>query len=229
MPEVREIFIEDDTFTIDRRRVLAICDEISRRKLVIGWDIRARVDSVDVEVLSALKRAGCERIHYGVEAGNNHILKVLRKGITIEQVEATFKVTHQVGIDTLAYFILGSPSETREDIKETVALAKRLDPDYVLFSILCPYPATELYRQGLRRNLWEGDPWQEFARHPRADFQPPIWNETFTRKELIELQEHAYKSFYARPKYVVRRLLRLRSPGELMRNARAAGRLLLDR
>ncbi len=222
---IKEFIIYDDTFTVNRRRVLDICDRIVQRGLEVSWDIRARVDNVDEEVLGALRRAGCERIHYGVEAGTDRILEVLNKGITVRQALDAFKATRRVGIQTLAYFMLGVPSETREDVARTVELAKRLEPDYVLFSILCPYPATEVYREGLRRGLWGGDPWREFARSPGPDFQPPIWNENFTREELMRLQEHAYKSFYGRPTYAARRMLKLGSLGELKGKVRAAWKL----
>jgi len=82
---IHEILVYDDTFTVSRRRVLEICAEIQRRGLDVGWDIRARVDTVDEEMLRALRAAGCERIHYGVEAGDDRFMAVLRKGITVEQ------------------------------------------------------------------------------------------------------------------------------------------------
>ena len=88
------------------------------------------MDNVDEEMLFKLRKAGCERIHYGVEAGTDRILKVLKKGITLEQVREVFRLTRKAGISTLAYFMIGSPNETREDIVETIKLAKELDPDF---------------------------------------------------------------------------------------------------
>jgi radical SAM superfamily enzyme YgiQ (UPF0313 family) len=148
---IYEFLIYDDTFTIHRQRVIDICDEIIKRKLYIGWDIRARVDSVNEEMLRKLKKAGCERIHYGVEAGTEKILKVLNKGITLEQAMRAFEMTKKAGISTLAYFMIGSPTENREDVLQTIEFAKRLSADFVHITILTPFPATAIYRKGLEK------------------------------------------------------------------------------
>ncbi|MBA7499046.1 Anaerobic magnesium-protoporphyrin IX monomethyl ester cyclase [subsurface metagenome] len=222
---IHEFLLYDDTSTIDRQRVIDICDLIIERSLDVGWDIRARVNTVDMEMLRALKRAGCERIHYGVESANPRILKILRKGITLRQVEKAFKMTKEVGIDILAYFMIGSPTETREEIINTIEYAKRLQPDYVHFSITTPFPATPLYHMGLEQGVFE-DYWRNFAVNPTQDFVPEIWDENFDREELIELLEYAYKSFYIRPSYIIKGLLKVRSFDEFKRKAKAGLRLL---
>ncbi|MGQ9626241.1 MAG: B12-binding domain-containing radical SAM protein [Anaerolineae bacterium] len=223
---IREFLIYDDTFTIHRQRVIDICDEIIRRKLDVGWDVRARVNTVDEEMLRKMRKAGCERIHYGVEAGTDRVLKILRKGITVEEARRAFRLTKEAGIDTLAYFIIGSPTETLEDISETMKLARELDPDYVHITIMTPFPGTELYARGLREGRIPRDVWREFAADPQPDFQPPYWEESFTREELLELIDRAYKDFYLRPRYVLKRLSRVRSFGEFLRHARAGLKVL---
>ena len=95
---IREFLIYDDTFTVNRKRVLDICSEIKRRGLGIGWDVRARVDTITPDMLAAMKDAGCDRIHYGVESGSPEIIETLRKGITIEQVRRVFRQTKDAGI-----------------------------------------------------------------------------------------------------------------------------------
>jgi anaerobic magnesium-protoporphyrin IX monomethyl ester cyclase len=222
---IREFLVYDDTFTIDRQRVLDVCSEIRRRGLDIGWDIRARVNTVDRELLKALRAAGCERIHYGVESGNEEILKVLRKGITLKQVEDAFTMTKEEGIETLAYFIIGSPREDRKTIEDTMRFAIKLDPGFVHFSIMTPFPATELYHLGLSEGLIKSDIWLDFAKNPRKDFIPPLWEENLNREELIGLMKKAYKRFYMRPKYVANRIARIRSSGELFRKVKAGLRV----
>jgi len=218
---IHEFLIYDDTFTINRQRVLDICDEILARKLDIGFDVRARLDTVDREMLIKMKRAGCERVHYGVESGNEEILKILNKGITIEQAQRIFKITKKIGIDRLAYFMIGNPRETKRTIMQSIDLAIKLDPDYVHFSITTPFPATGLYFMGLREGIIKKDYWQEFAENPTRDFIPPLWEENLNRKELLEMASLAYKRFYTRPSYVAKRLLKVRSLGELKRKLRA--------
>jgi len=226
---VREIFFYDDTFAVERSRLLAVCEAIHARGLKVPWDIRARVDTMDEEVLLKLKAAGCTRIHYGVEAGTAEILKVLRKGITLEEALNVFRLTRKVGITTLAYFMLGSPGETRAQMEETLRFARKLDPDYVHLSLTTPFPGTELYRMGLERGVFKGDYWREFARNPRPDFVPQLWTEALSREELVELLNEGYKSFYRRPGYLLRRLWEVRSFGELWRKARVGLKILLSR
>ncbi len=218
---IREFLIYDDTFTINRKRVLDICDEINARKLDIGFDVRARLDTVDEEMLKKMKKAGCERIHYGVESGNDEILKILCKGIDVEKAKKMFKITKKIGIDRLAYFMIGNPRETRETVMESINLAIKLDPDYVHFSITTPFPATGLYFMGLDEGVIKKDYWKEFAENPEKDFIPPLWEENLNRQELLELASLAYKRFYTRPGYVIRRMLKIRSLGELKRKLKA--------
>ena len=218
---IKEILIYDDTFTIDRKRVINICDEILKRGMDIVWDIRARVDNVDKEMLKKLKEAGCERVHYGVESGNPEILKVLRKGITLEQARKAFKMTKEVGIKTLAYFMIGSPRETKSQILETMEFAKKLNPNFAHFSITTPFPSTPLYYMGLEEGQLKTDYWKEFAKSPTKDFVPDLWEENLTREELIGLLKYAYKSFYTRPGYIIKELLEVRSFDEFKRKAKA--------
>ena len=218
---IKEILIYDDTFTVNRQRVLDICKEILRRSLKIGWDIRARVDNVDEEMLKRLKKAGCERIHYGVEASSQRILDILRKGITLRQVKDAFGLTKKAGISTLAYFMFGSPKETEEEIRNSIKLAKELRPDFVHFSITTPFPATDLYRLGLKEGILERNYWKEFAQNPTKNFSPRVWEENLSQEKLVALLKSAYRSFYIRPNYIIKELLKIRSLSEVKRKLKA--------
>jgi len=223
---IYEFLIYDDTFSIDKQRAKQICDEIIQRGLDIGWDIRARVDMVDEELLGKLRKSGCRGIHYGVEAGTEKILNVLNKGITLSQVKNAFAATRKEGMMTLAYFMIGNPTETEEDVLRTIEFAKELDPDFAHITILTPFPATNIYLEGLRRGIIKRDFWREFARNPRKDFVPPHWSENFTLEKLNELSVQAYKSFYTRPNYMLKRLIKIRSLGELSRKVKAGVKVL---
>jgi len=219
---IEEIFIYDDTFTIKRQRVIDICSEIKNRDLKINWDVRARVDTVDKEMLKEMKETGCQRIHYGVEAGTQKILNILRKGITLKQAEKAFELTKKAGIETLAYFMIGSPQETKEDILQTIKFAKKIKPDFVCFSITTPYPLTELYSLGLKEKILPYDYWQKFAQNPQPDFVPFVWEEKISRQELFSLLKKAYRSFYLRPSYVLQKILQIKSVRELLNKAKTA-------
>lgn len=223
---IKEFLIYDDTFTINRQRVVDICDEIIKRGLPITWDIRARVNTVDKELLLLLKRAGCQRIHYGVESGTQKILDVLRKGITLEQIKNAFELTKKAGIQTLAYFMIGNPLEIKEDILQTIKFAKKLNPDYVHITITMPFPATCLYFLALEKRVIGKDVWMEFAKNPSQKFIPPIWSENFNKEELHDLIKKAYREFYFRPGYLFKRIFAVRSLGEFLRKARAGFKIL---
>ncbi|MDD5032964.1 MAG: radical SAM protein [Candidatus Pacebacteria bacterium] len=223
---IQEIFFYDDTFTVDRRRVVEICDEILKRKLNIGWDVRARVDTIDENLLVLMKKAGCQRIHYGVEAGTQKILNTLRKGITLEQVEKAFSLTRKIGIQTLGYFMIGSPGETKKEISDTVKFAKKINPDFVTFSITTPYPATDLYLLGLEKHLLPCDYWKKFAENPTLDFKPMVWEENLKKKELKKMLKRAYFSFYFRPGYILKTIKNIKSYKEFARKTIAGIKLL---
>jgi anaerobic magnesium-protoporphyrin IX monomethyl ester cyclase len=225
---IHEILVYDDTFNVDTQRVLDICNLIRERNLGILWDIRARIDKMNKEILTALKQAGCRRIYYGVESANPRILEMLKKDITIEQAEAVIKMTKNVGIETLAYFMIGNPTETKDEILNTIKFAKRLDPDYSHFSVTMPFPATPLYELGLKAGIFP-DYWRGFAANPTKEFVPQLWEENLSREELVNLLEYAYKSFYIRSTYIFRCLLKTKSIKEFAKKAKAGISISLHR
>jgi radical SAM superfamily enzyme YgiQ (UPF0313 family) len=217
---IKEIFIYDDTFTVDRKRVMDICNEIINRNLKFTWDIRARVNTVDEEMLVLLKRAGCERIHYGVEAGTEKILKILNKQITLDQALKAFKLTRRLKIQTLAYFMIGAPTETKEDIMATIDFMKKLNPDFVQITLLTPFPGTKVYQWALEQNIFN-DYWKDFAKNPQIGFKTKYWTKELSSDELEKLLTIAYKKFYIRPIYIIKRLFKIKSLSELLRKLKA--------
>ncbi|MEW6619185.1 MAG: radical SAM protein [bacterium] len=223
---IKEVFFFDDLFTVKKDMVMGICDEIMKRKLEVVWEIRARINTVDREMLQKLKQAGCIRVSYGVEAGTNRILKVLRKGITTEQVIDVFKLTKAAGLITYADFMIGSPGETKDEILQTIHFAQKINPDFVQFTITTPYPHTDLYQLGLDKKIFKEDYWLKFAQYPAKDFIPQVWNENLSYDELIELLNYAYKSFYVRPQFILKQMLGLKSLKDFLRYAKAAVRVM---
>ncbi len=218
---IREAFIYDDTFTVRKDRVFELCEEIKRRKLDFKWDVRAHVNTITPELLRAMADAGCDRIHYGVESGNDRMLKVIKKNSNVERLKSAFKWTREAGMETLAYFIIGQQTERASDIQDSMDLARELNPNYAHFTVFCPYPGTAIYSQGLESGIIKEDVWANFAKDPRAGFELPVWEEIFTRAELREMLVKCYKSFYLRPSYVIKGLTRVRGIGELRRKLRA--------
>jgi anaerobic magnesium-protoporphyrin IX monomethyl ester cyclase len=141
-----QVNIADDLFTADAGRCAAVCDEILRRGLNLRWTAFARVDTVDRELLARMRAAGCTAVSFGIESGNPGILKTVRKGITLAQVEAAVRMCAEAGVAALASFILGLPGETPETIEETAAFARRLEAEGLIYGyhLLAPFPGTRV-------------------------------------------------------------------------------------
>ena len=224
-----DLFFVDDTITIDKKNVLAICDLIVVQGIKIHFKISARVDTINPEVLKALKQAGCYRIHFGIESANLKHLKYLQKGQTPEKVERACKMTREAGIGFFAYMMIGIPHETKEEMYETVDFAKKLKPDYAQFSICTPYPKVELYYQMLNEGIVPEDHWQKFAENPTADFKIKFWNKDFSEEELRQIQDECHARFYSSPTYIMKQITKLRSWSDFTAKARMGTKILTSR
>jgi anaerobic magnesium-protoporphyrin IX monomethyl ester cyclase len=141
------VWFADDCFTINRRRLLSICDELHRRHINVGWECLSRVDTVNSEVAEKMKKAGCVRVFFGIESGNNAILEIMKKQVTIEQARDAVYACKKAGIQVGAFFILGYPGETNKTILDTVNFASSLPLDYLSFTFPYPIPGTPLFER----------------------------------------------------------------------------------
>lgn len=139
------VWFADDCFTFNRPRLLSICDELIRRRIRVGWECLSRVDTVDIEMAKRMKRAGCIRVFFGIESGNDNILKVMKKQATVKQARDSVEVFRKAGVQTGAFFILGYPCEDEETILDTVNFASSLPLDYLSFTFPYPIPGTGLF------------------------------------------------------------------------------------
>lgn len=215
---VKEIKFYDDVFTLDRKRVLSVCRQLKEVKLDIPWTCETRVNLVDEELLKIMKDSGCYMIAYGVESGSQGILNNLRKDITLEQAVDAFGLTRKAGVEAVAYFMIGSPEETPDTLKDTLEFAKKLDPDFVQFSITTPYPGTELYERVARKRCLSEE-WDKYvyADLKSADY-PAFETKTLRREDMKEWNKKAYASFYLRWSYLWKRMKKMTSWGELKTN-----------
>ena len=158
-----DIFYFDDLFTVNKKRVIALCDLIKKSNLQTPWSAQGRVDCIDRQILLAMKEAGCEELMFGVESGSDRILKYLTKGCTKDQIIAAFDLCHSTGIKPGAYLIVGVPGETQKDILETIALVERIEPYLLNLSYLTPFPNTELYTATQQWiGDWDYEQWDDF-------------------------------------------------------------------
>jgi len=160
-----QINIADDLFTAAPKHCLPVCEEILARGLNTKWTSFARVDTVSLDVLHAMKAAGCTAVSFGIETGNPEMLKRIKKGITLEQVVDAVKMCTEAGITPHASFILGLPGETRETIQDSVAFGKKLKSMGVLhgFHLLAPFPGTAVRENNQAYDLnIESHDWNDY-------------------------------------------------------------------
>ena len=201
------LFFNDDIFTLNRRRVLQICNELMERELKVDWGCESRVDTVDCELLKAMKKSGCTRIAYGVESGSQRILDILKKKATVEQIKRATSLTKKVGIQVVHYLIIGTPGETMEDIELTKRLIRETKPDYLGVSFFTPFPGSESWKL-LEDRLLISD-LEQFDY-----FDSPVFkHENFSPEELKEIRLEILKEFRTRMllSYLIspRKILRL--------------------
>jgi len=225
--KTNEITFYDDIFTLDKKQIIGLASELRKQNLTVPWSCETRVDMVTEELLTTMKEAGCYMIAYGIESGNQTILNNLRKKITIEQVRQAVKLTHNAGIQSVGYFMLGSPGETPATIRQTINFAKQLPLDFAQFAITTPYPGTDLYNLYLEQGL-SSENWDNFTYANLKSASAPVFETSLlSRSDLQKWNATAYKEFYLRFSYIWERLKKLRSPDNLKTNISGL-RMLLD-
>ena len=205
----REIKFIDDTFTSDYDRAMRIASEIKRRKLDFTWFASAIVNQVDKPLLKAFKEAGCWAILFGAESGVQANLNTLRKGTTVEQVRKGVREAKEAGLKVFTPFLIGIPGETRENLQKTIDFTLEIDPDVVNFHYLTPFPGTELH-DNIGKYGSMSDDLTEYTYQGGA-FVP----HSMSRGEMAEMRNLAFRKFYSRPRFLLRRTLGLRSADDL--------------
>jgi len=153
----QQFTIKDDTFTVNRKRVLEFCDKLIKENLDINWDCNTRVDIIDEELLKKMKAAGCNGIKVGIETGNERVLKLINKRTTLSQAREAARLFRRVGIHWTGYFMMGLPSETKEEIYQTLKFMKELKPDFASLSVYEPFPGTDLFEMGFKKGLVQNE------------------------------------------------------------------------
>lgn len=208
----REIKFIDDSFAADYKRAMEICQEIKRRKLDFTWFASASINQVDKPLLQAMKDAGCWALLFGVDSGVQKTLNSLRKATTLDMIRRDVKWAKEVGIRVSTPFIFGAPGETFADGLKTIDFAVELDADFANFHSLTPFAGTPLHDNlekfgTVSENLSN-------RTYQSAAFVPY----TMTRDEILKLRQIAFRRFYTRPKFLIRRLWQMRSWNDFLVN-----------
>jgi len=184
---IKVIHFWDDTFTMDKKRAIRICELIKKENIDITWICETRVDLFNEEVAKAMKEAGCILVYFGLESGVQKTLDYLEKGFKLETAEKAVNIAKKAGINVAGFFMLGIPGETKEDINKTIDFASKLDLKSVEFNLYIPFPGTKVFEMAEKNNLLLTKDWSKYE-----PSNPVMKLPGFTRGELKRLKRKAY-------------------------------------
>ncbi len=194
LPEIREIFIEDDTFTIDKVLVKDVCSDIIKRKLNIIWSCNARA-TLDFETMKIMKQAGCRQIIVGYESGNDEILKNISKGTDVKQLREFTKAAKKAGLLIQGDFIIGLPGETKHTAENTIRFIKEIKPNILQVAVATPMPGTAFYRWASKMGFLIQPKMEDSI--DKNGFQKCIVSyPELTDKDIEICVDHALKQYY---------------------------------
>ena len=201
LPEVKEIFVEDDTFTINNKLVRGVCEEIKKRKINITWSCNARAD-LDYETMKEMKNAGCRLLIVGYESGSDEILKNIRKGVSIERMKEFNRNAKKAGLMVHGDFIIGLPGETKKTANKTLEFIKELKPNILQVAIATPIPGTEFYEWTKKNGFLLVNDMEESI--DKDAFQKCIISyPDFTKEDIENYVDRTLKEYYLSPSYIL--------------------------
>ena len=209
-----EIFFFDDLFAMKAQKVIDFAKALQEENIKIDWSFRARINTISEELVEKVKKAGIHRIQFGIESGNDEILKRIKKGITTERIRKAVKMCKKAGITTIGNFMIGMPGETEKEIMQTLKFSRKIGLNYAQYSILVPFPFTAVYFEGLQSGLFTEDYWKKFAQNPiknADDFKVQYWTEKVSEEYLFKTIKKAFKRFYFRPITIINKLKEINS------------------
>jgi len=221
LPDVKEVLIDDDNFTVDQEHVLAICDLIIRMGLNVSWTIEARVN-LRLDVMKAMKRAGCRLLVAGFESGAQQILNNISKGATIEQAKEFCLNARKAGLRVHGCFMIGNKGENHDTMRKTLDFAKQLKPDTAQFFPLMVYPGTRAYNWATENSYIHAESYRSWL--TEEGLHNCVLNtDLLSARELVSFCDEARKDFYLRPSYVTRKAIdMIANPSEIRRTLKAA-------
>ncbi|MEW6169991.1 MAG: radical SAM protein [Candidatus Omnitrophota bacterium] len=208
----------DDNFTLDRSHIEGICNGIVKKGLKIKWSAPNGVHAktIDFELAKLMKKSGCYSLSFGIESGNQKTLDYIKKNIDLATIRGAFEVCRKVGIETVAFIIIGFPNENRNDIDNTLHFLKDIKVDIADFHILIPLPKTAIYEELKNRNYILEEDWSKYTFHNEPIFRTDF----FSPKEIFYEYKRAYRKFYLRPGYILSRIKRISSLQEIKNDIR---------
>jgi anaerobic magnesium-protoporphyrin IX monomethyl ester cyclase len=192
---IREIAFVDDTFLLNKRRIYSLFERVERAGMHFHWTCMSRIDNVTFDFLSFLRKNGCWSIAFGIESGDEGILKVIRKEISLERTTQVLQWCRKLGIRTKGFFIVGHPLETAETIEKTIRFACRSELDAVVVTLNTPIPGSFQYERAKDYGTLDTADWSKFN-YWRPVFVPAGLSESL----LLKKQKEFYLRFYLKPR-----------------------------
>ncbi len=202
---IKEIQFRDDNFTAFRTRLKKFCDLLAKENLDLVWSTTGRVDMINEEILNMLKKAGCWQIWYGVESGSQRILDLIKKRTKLDKIRKAIELTEEAGIRSCGFFMIGHPTETVEEIEQTIKFANSLPLSEAHFSITTPFPGSELYTRVEEFGHFEND-WDKMT-----GWVPLFVPYTLTTEDIRKYSNKAFRTFYFRPRIILGYFKKIRS------------------
>lgn len=226
-PDVKEVVIEDDTFTIGKERLSAICNLLIQKKLNkrLRWLCNARVNTLDLETMKLMKKAGCRLIIPGIESGSQQILDNIKKGTKVDQYLPYVKNAKKAGLLIHTCYMVGNQGETKETMHETLRLALKLNTDTAQFFPLIPYPGTEAYEYNKKTGCLTVGDYEHYCAED-GTHNTVLNLPNLPAQEMVDFCNYARRKYYLRPSYILHRLrVGLTNFDDLKRSLKAFGRL----
>jgi len=213
-----EFFFEDDTFTVNKERAYAICDEIQRRNLKIAWSINARPDIYDLKLFKRMKQTGCREFLVGFESGVQEILDNVKKGLKVEESKEFVRVVKEAGIAMHGCFVFGLPGETKETAQKTLDFALNLGVDTLQFAGAVPLPGTEYFTYCKDNGLLKAKSWDDWLSGGEQGAVVDYSN--ISIGDINKLIDSGLKKFYFTPGFISKFILKTRNINDAYRKIR---------
>jgi len=221
LPGVREVLIDDDTFSFNERHTIEFSELMIKRGVKVPWTVECRAN-LSLETMRAMKRAGCRLIVVGFESADDGILRNIKKGLTVERMRAFVKDARKAGVMLHSCFMAGNPGETKDTLLKSLAFAREINADTCQFFPLMVYPGTETYEWARRNGYLETT---DFSNWLTIDglHNCVVSTPALSSKDLVRFCGRARREYYLGPRYLARKLLRvLRSPEEMKKTVKSA-------
>ena len=220
---IRNFIFWSDIFNQDREWTVNLCEKIIKSGLKFTWSANTRADTADLKMAKLMHKAGCRLVSLGVESGSQFILDKIGKNITLDEIRDTVDAFKKAKIKIYNYFVLGLPWDDEATMSETIDFAIELDSDFVSFYTATPLPGTRFY------NFIKNELHEEVESYENAYYEPCVNTYSLSKEQVMEFHKNALKAFYLRPLYILKMLLKIRSPYEIKSYFLAGMKILLNK